>query len=213
MTEFEAPPRTVEPGGLGALIVPAWVDRIDEHVDEAWNRARGNEAVDRVVHGLTESANHGVLWIVVAFAELLPRPDRRRRILRVATTMSIESALLNGPLKWLVRRRRPTPHDSGWSLRTPITTSFPSGHASSAFCAATVLSDDSDVPTSIWFTVAGVVALTRVHVRLHWLSDTIAGALFGHLVGRAALRLWPIEPRSESPSGHDDARHGHGADE
>ena len=76
-------------------------------------------------------------------------------------------------------------------MRRPITSSFPSGHATAAFTAATLLSTNAR-NRPVWFAIAGVVAGSRVYVRMHHASDVIAGAAFGLVLGqvlRRALRF------------------------
>ncbi|MEZ5381637.1 MAG: phosphatase PAP2 family protein [Microthrixaceae bacterium] len=165
---------------------------MDAAVDHAWDRLRGDDTVDRLMFGLTEAANHSVLWAALGAAHSLPREDRRARGTRFAVTMIGESLVVNGPIKLLVLRPRPVPRVGKWSLRTPRTSSFPSGHASAAFCAAVLLSDDSQVPTAVWYGLAGAVAASRVHVGIHWMADTVGGSLIGFAIGKAALKLAPL---------------------
>ena len=68
-----------------------------------------------------------------------------------------------------------------YGLRRPITISFPSGHATAAFCAATLLGGGAG-----WYALAAAVAATRVYVRLHHASDVVAGAAFGLVLGLPA---------------------------
>jgi undecaprenyl-diphosphatase len=63
-------------------------------------------------------------------------------------------------------------------LRKPVTSSFPSGHATAAFCAASLLGGGP-----AWYAAATLVASTRVYVRLHHASDVVAGAAFGLALG------------------------------
>ena len=65
-------------------------------------------------------------------------------------------------------------------LRRPITTSFPSGHATAAFCAATLLGGGP-----VWYGAAAAVASTRIYVRLHHASDVVVGAALGLGLGLA----------------------------
>lgn len=83
------------------------------------------------------------------------------------------------------RRQRPTVKgDARFKIRKPRTSSFPSGHASSAFFAAVVLSRWSTWPAiALWFAFALTVATSRVAVRIHHASDIFAGALIGAAMG------------------------------
>src|ERR1700756_5399913 len=88
--------------------------------------------LDDVFTGASQVANRALLWF--ALAGMLAASGGRRGK-RAATNglvgIAIASALANGPLKLTVRRARP----SGRAplVRLPRTTSFPSGHAASAF--------------------------------------------------------------------------------
>jgi undecaprenyl-diphosphatase len=77
-------------------------------------------------------------------------------------------------------------------LRVPRTSSFPSGHASSAFMAATLLADRDPHLRAVYFGLAALVATSRVHVRIHHASDVAAGTVLGLALGQIAKRAWPI---------------------
>jgi undecaprenyl-diphosphatase len=77
-------------------------------------------------------------------------------------------------------------------MRRPITSSFPSGHATAAFTAASILARTGH-GDALWFALAAVVASSRVYVRMHHSSDVIAGALVGLALGRAARRFFPAD--------------------
>ena len=83
------------------------------------------------------------------------------------------------------------------TLRQPLTSSFPSGHASAAFTAAALLSDGSGAKP-LFYAVAGIVALSRVHVRIHHASDVVGGVAVGLVLGALAKDLWPL---GDSPVG------------
>jgi undecaprenyl-diphosphatase len=73
-------------------------------------------------------------------------------------------------------------------LGRPITSSFPSGHAATAFMCAGVLAHGSKAAPA-WYTLAGLVSFSRVYVRMHHASDVIAGAALGAALGVVARRL------------------------
>ena len=86
------------------------------------------------------------------------------------------------------RERRPV-HDGPrpHKLRQPKTSSFPSGHASAAMVAAAMLSRQGGAP--VWYLLAGIVATSRIHVRIHHGSDVVGGALLGAGLGVLARRI------------------------
>jgi hypothetical protein len=97
----------------------------------------------------------------------------------------IMSELLVQPLKFTVRRRRP---DDSNSL------SFPSGHSSVTFAAATVIERHLGWRRSVLgYTLASYVAASRLHDNRHHLSDVIFGAAIGTAAGRAVVHHKPDE--------------------
>ena len=100
-------------------------------------------------------------------------------------------------LKTVVGRIRPAldPALSGalpWGLRRPVTSAFPSGHASAGFTTAMFLSRADPGPP--WYLIAGLVGFSRVYVRFHHASDVIAGAALGLAFGSVARRFAPPAP-------------------
>ena len=85
-------------------------------------------------------------------------------------------------LKLSVRRDRPIQTDGSQSG----TYSFPSGHATLTFAAATVLQQHlgykAGIPT---YLVASYVAMSRLHDNRHYASDVVFGAAIGIVIGRS----------------------------
>jgi undecaprenyl-diphosphatase len=61
--------------------------------------------------------------------------------------------------------------------------SFPSGHSVTAFALAYVLSRAYPRASSVFYALATMVALSRVYLASHFLSDIVAGAALGLLAG------------------------------
>ncbi len=169
------------------------VGRFDAEVDRAWDHIRGIPSVDRLFYSASALADWSLIWHLLGSAQSVADPVHGwRRIARLSASLGIESALVNGPVKSLFRRTRPVhegerPHQ----LRMPATSSFPSGHASSAFMAARLLSDRSRFGPA-WYAIAAVVATSRIHVRIHHASDVIGGAVLGVALGEIAARVLPL---------------------
>ena len=103
-----------------------------------------------------------------------------------------ESLVVNQGIKRLFGRRRPTSAgDPRFPVRTPSTSSFPSGHASAAFFAASLLTESDPLLAPVWFGLATVVATSRAYVRIHHGSDVVAGAAVGMALAAVARRAWP----------------------
>ena len=109
----------------------------------------------------------------------------------LSAVLGAESLVVNQGVKRLFRRTRPTQAgDARFTVRQPSTSSFPSGHASSAFVAATLLTAWGGRRTApMWFGVAAIVAVSRAYVRIHHVSDIIGGAVLGLGLGAIVLRM------------------------
>jgi undecaprenyl-diphosphatase len=182
------------------LPIPSGLDRMDRAVDD-WFEAhlRGRPAVDRLMYTASAVGDHGLVWLALAGLQAIRQPGRRqRRLLRTAIGLGVESAVVNGPVKWLFDRTRPI-HEGPrpLHLRSPLTSSFPSGHASSAFFGAALLRD-GDPWWPLYYAIAVVVASSRVHVKIHHASDVVAGSVIGAALGELARRLVSVQRPMES---------------
>jgi undecaprenyl-diphosphatase len=167
--------------------------RFDAEVDNIFEIVRGNVTIDRVYYSASAVGDWSLIWHLLGAAQGLSDPRNGwRRALRLSVALGVESALVNGVIKRFFRRTRPVheglrPHN----LRMPVTSSFPSGHASSAFMAAHLLADRSRYGP-LWYAVAAVVATSRIHVRIHHTSDVIGGAILGLALGEVVRRTVPL---------------------
>ena len=89
--------------------------------------------------------------------------------------------------------------------------SFPSGHALNAFAIGSVIALAFPLVAVPVLAVAASVAASRVVLGLHWLSDVLAGALVGLVIGtsvwlalrRLGLARLPGDASEVSPRGMD----------
>jgi undecaprenyl-diphosphatase len=157
------------------------IARFDASVNRAVDQVR-NPALDKFMYRLSSAADHSLIWHVAGALRGL-RHDDLEGSARFSAALGVESALTNGPIKMLFERVRPLPYEDvefRYGMRRPITSSFPSGHATAAFCAATLMGGGP-----AWYVAAAAVASTRVYVKLHYASDVIAGAALGTVLGLA----------------------------
>lgn len=176
---------TDDPGPFGSS-----VDALDATIDSWFDPLRANPVTDRIFYVASTLGDFSLVWhLIGAYRGVLPGA-KPRDAARLSAVMGIESLVVNQGIKRLFGRVRPVrPTDSGeLHIRQPVTSSFPSGHASAALTAAAVLSRKSHL-APVYYAAAAVVALSRVHVRMHHPSDVAAGAVTGVVLGRLAVRI------------------------
>ncbi|HEY3363722.1 MAG TPA: phosphatase PAP2 family protein [Symbiobacteriaceae bacterium] len=186
---------------------------IDVMLFRAINGLAGRPALDAFFFVLT---NIGIVgWVVLALVLTVgagrlpwlrgPGYIWWRAIGVVMGASMAVAGVLEAVIKVLVRRPRPplTLPDVHVIGAVPNSFSFPSGHALTAFAAATVLlmavqyrKDPRQRPLApAWLgwtamILAAAVGFSRVYVGVHYPSDVLAGAAMGWLVGRGAWRLF-----------------------
>jgi undecaprenyl-diphosphatase len=94
-------------------------------------------------------------------------------------------------IKFRIKRKRPE-GEWGSIYRSSDPHSFPSGHAARAFLIATIAAGlgPSWLALVLWIW-APLVALARVAMGVHYLSDIVAGAVFGIVIAWIGLQAYP----------------------
>src|SRR5580692_4749407 len=138
----------------------AAVDAVDARLDPVLGRWRGNAVVDGLAYGASPLGDHGLIWFLIGLAR--GRDQNRRAQARWAVGFSgAVTPVVNAGIKALVGRGRPDRQaDDPRTVREAGSTSFPSGHALAAWCAATLLADD-DPLGPVYYLVAAAVSLRR----------------------------------------------------
>ena len=149
----------------------------------ARTRAHGPRR-DHAASVYSRLGEHGACWLGLGAAGALFDRHRRQRWLRGVRVVA-GSYALNYAVKVAVRRRRP--QLEGLPPLTPTVSglSFPSAHATTSFAAARAFG--GLVPASALYGAAGVFALSRPYLGVHYPSDVLAGALLGSVIAE----LWP----------------------
>jgi undecaprenyl-diphosphatase len=137
-------------------------------------------------------AGDGWLWgliglILLAFGD----PDRLRAD-SAAGIAAVLSVLLFQRLKKVAGRRRPChvePHC--WAtLLPPDQFSFPSGHTMTAFAVSIALSQFYPSLVFPLMFCAVSIAISRILLGMHFLSDVVAGAILGAGLGYLATLIF-----------------------
>ena len=182
------------PGAVREPVSPVFgpqVQAFDDAADRFFDRLRGNRLADRVMYGASAVGDFSLIWQIASTLRALG--GNEREAVRLSAALGVESALINVGVKSLFRRTRPDwEQDRPRKLRKPRSSSFPSGHATSGFMAATLLSTGRPRSRPFWFALAAIVASSRVHVKIHHASDVAAGAVIGVGLGRLVRKIWTL---------------------
>src|SRR3974390_151835 len=109
---------TSRPPALPSPLDLSQMTAIDEAVDAAFEPFRGNPQVDRAAALLSNLADYGLIWVVLAALKAPRRgPDRRRAVVALAAA-GFSSMIVNRVVKQAVARERPDDHLDA-AVRTP----------------------------------------------------------------------------------------------
>ncbi len=159
---------------------------------------------------LATIAGDSIVLILGGLYYILTRVEknrRRRLALTFLITMAVAGALLQA-VKQVTPRDRPVKHfqqeiKSGKVVvNTPLNLlynrSFPSGHSQAAFTAAMFFALYVRRRRALLFLAASLVALSRVYLGVHFLSDAIAGSMLGALIVWIVYKTDPQSPRARA---------------
>lgn len=144
---------------------------------------------------ITMLGDNGIFWIAVSIALLF---FRKYRTCGIASLGSLLTGVLIGNvlIKNLVMRDRPCwiNETINMLIEIPLDYSFPSGHTTASFTAATVIflhDKRLGIPAYI---IAVAVAFSRMYLYVHFPTDILVGAILGTgiAIGINALAKWAV---------------------
>ena len=131
---------------------------------------------------ITKLGNNGIIWFAISLPLILNQ-EYRYVGMKIIFALLLSGFLGEIIIKHLVGRMRPSkfilPEDM--LIKKPRTYSFPSGHTSSSFAAASIISSYNVYFAIPAFILAILIAFSRLYLRVHYPSDVIAGAALGVL--------------------------------
>lgn len=154
-----------------------------------------NEFLDFIMPLITWFGEYGIFFILIGIIMLF---FKKYRLCGIATLGSLLTGVLVGNvlLKHLVMRDRPCwiNETVDMLIAVPHDYSFPSGHTTACFTAATVIflhDKRLGIPAYI---IAVAVAFSRMYLYVHFPTDIIAGMILGIgiAIGINALAKWAV---------------------
>jgi undecaprenyl-diphosphatase len=135
---------------------------------------------------------NGWLWYSLGVFLLIWGGKERYRAFLAGALAALVAIFVFQRVKPLCRRRRPCelePHC--WAIITPPDRfSFPSGHAMTSFAIAITVGSFYPQYQPCLITVATLIALSRIVLGMHYVTDIVVGALFGAVIGYASLWIF-----------------------
>jgi len=135
----------------------------------------------------------GWVWYSLGAILLAFGGPARYEAVGAASLGAFASIFLFQRLKRVSRRPRPCQLESHcWAkILPPDQFSFPSGHAMTAFAIVFVVSAYYPHLEAPLYFIAASIAISRIVLGMHFLSDVVAGAILGSGLGYLSLALFP----------------------
>lgn len=147
--------------------------------------------MDQLMVTVTSTGNFGLIWIFSALA--LMTLDGTKKQIGYSMLIALLFCITIGNLiiKNVVRRSRPFFHKNYKLLiKQPWDYSFPSGHTLSSFAAATVLFFLNKDVAILALIYAGLIALSRLYLRVHFFTDVFFSMVLGTALGVLAVKAY-----------------------
>jgi undecaprenyl-diphosphatase len=171
----------------------------------AWLVTHHAPMLDQVMWLLSAAGVAGSIWIAIAAVMASWVPRLRAPAWQVVLAVFLAQAIVDWTVKPLIARPRPFVADTRARVvgYHPETYSFPSGHTTTSFAAATVLTFAvTRRRAAIAWALASAIAISRVYIGVHYPLDVAVGALVGVALGLVVTggRAWYIG--GSSPASH-----------
>ena len=141
-----------------------------------------NSFTDMFMRFFTHLGDYGALWIITAVVMLMFKKTRKAGLC-LAVSLVATAVIGNVILKNVFARLRPfIVENFPIIISPPGGYSFPSGHTSSSFAAATSLSLHYKKYAAAFYIVAALIGFSRIYLYVHYPSDVVAGAILGVVV-------------------------------
>jgi undecaprenyl-diphosphatase len=141
-------------------------------------------SLDSSLRRLSRAADRSKISFAIAAAlAVAGGPRGRRAAARGIASVAVTSAVTNGLVKPLARRRRPdrvaADVPESRHVRMPRSHSFSSGHSAAAFAFAAGVGRNLPSTAPPLTVLAFLIAYSRVHTGVHYPGDVIFGSLSG----------------------------------
>ena len=147
---------------------------------------------NKIMIAVSTSGNMGLVWFALCLPFLI-NPPWRATGANIIFGLCIAHLIGEIIIKHLVKRVRPCHKldDEEQIIHKPKYYSFPSGHTTASFSVVGVVMLRCSMPVVLAvLALASLIGFSRIYLRVHYLSDVVAGAFLGFLCGFASVSLF-----------------------
>ena len=146
-------------------------------------------SLNLVMKTASRSANVGIIWWLITLPFLI-RPEWRATGFNFVVALAFAHVMGEGLIKHVVKRIRPchSLDDDEQIINRPRFYSFPSGHTPASFAMVGVAILRCRPITFVpMILLAGLISFSRIYLRVHYLTDVIAGVILGTTCGMLSV--------------------------
>ena len=161
------------------------IEKYDIKAVKYINSLPHSKILDNFMKFFTYLGKLGLIWIGISILFILKNELRKTGIILI-TALLLTTILGEGLIKHIVKRKRPFVKMNICDqliIGTPSTYSFPSGHTASSFAASAVFLTINSKISVLILLISTFIALSRIYLKVHYVSDVICGAILGLLCG------------------------------
>lgn len=151
-----------------------------------------SEKITPIIQTMTKLGDYGLLWIVFSLILMINKDTRKAGKLSLVS-IALCFLINNIILKNLVDRDRPYEvlNELKILIERQPDSSFPSGHAANSLASAIVFFKLFEKKKSKYgiLTAGLIMALSRVYVGVHYLSDVLVGITVGMISGLSVCKI------------------------
>jgi undecaprenyl-diphosphatase len=166
------------------------IQLIDNKVLHFCSMKLKNKYFDRAMPFITHCNDYGIIYVSLILSSIIFK-YRTDVAAKLFIALALGFSLGAGLLKHLIVRYRPICKNPDYKLlvKTPKTSSFPSGHTTSSFAVFGVFWGLDSKLVYIFLGIAILIAFSRLYLYLHYPSDVVVGIILGLICGKLVFTL------------------------
>jgi len=134
--------------------------------------------MDKIMILSSYLGNNGLIWIIISTILIINKKYRRIGFMALGEEI----------LKHVFKRIRPS--TVNLLIAKPLSYSFPSGHTTSSFAVAGVLAKYFKKYAFGFFSLAFLIAFSRLYLYVHYPTDILAGTVLGLICSKIVIYLF-----------------------